>query len=133
VAIGIFFGFTPLWGLKTLLSILFAWLTGSNIVAAVVAGTMHDIIFPFMPFIYRGEFDLGYWLLSSPHRFPAAMVRWQPRGLHDWTSHFDWTRFFTVGKPLLIGSTIFGAPAAVAAYFIAYGIVDRHQRKKPHI
>src|SRR6266568_4839097 len=36
VAIGIFFGFTPLFGLKTLLSILFAWLTRSNILAAVL-------------------------------------------------------------------------------------------------
>ena len=37
VAIGIFFGFTPLVGLKTLLSIFFAWLTRSNIVAAAIA------------------------------------------------------------------------------------------------
>src|SRR5206468_1791236 len=36
VAIGIFFGFTPLVGLKTLLSIFFAWLTRCNIVAAAL-------------------------------------------------------------------------------------------------
>ncbi len=132
VAIGIFFGFTPLWGLKTLLSILFAWLTGTNIVAAVLAATMHDVIWPFMPFILRAEYDIGYWLLSNPHKLPLPMARMhlQPHPLQDWTRHFDWTRFFTVGKPLLIGSTILGAPVAVASYFLAYDIVARHQRKK---
>ena len=49
VAIGIFFGFMPLFGLKTLSAILFAWLTGSNILAAVLAVTAHDVVFPFMP------------------------------------------------------------------------------------
>src|ERR1044071_948539 len=49
VAIGIFFGFTPLFGLKTLLAIFFAWLTGSNILAAVLASALHDIVLPLMP------------------------------------------------------------------------------------
>src|SRR2546423_7488613 len=55
VAIGIFFGFTPLFGLKTLSAIFFAWLTRSNILAAVLAATLHDIILPFIPMIYRLE------------------------------------------------------------------------------
>ena len=62
VALGLFFGFSPLFGFKTLLAILFAWLTGSNILAAVIAVTMHDILLPFMPVIYRWEYDMGYWL-----------------------------------------------------------------------
>jgi len=32
VAIGLFFGFTPLFGLKTVCAIFFAWLTRSNII-----------------------------------------------------------------------------------------------------
>lgn len=55
VAIGIFFGFTPLFGLKTLSAIFFAWLTGSNILAAVISGALHDVILPFMPIIYRWD------------------------------------------------------------------------------
>ena len=43
VAIGIFIGFTPLFGLKTVLTIFFAWLTGSNIIAAVIASAAHDV------------------------------------------------------------------------------------------
>ena len=51
-AIGIFFGFTPLWSLKTLLSIATAWLFRCNKIAAAIAVTLHDIILPFMPAIY---------------------------------------------------------------------------------
>src|SRR2546425_12270653 len=57
VAIGIFFGFSALFGLKTLLTILFAWLTRSNILAAVLASASHDILLPLMPVIYRFEYD----------------------------------------------------------------------------
>src|SRR5579859_3851323 len=75
VAIGIFFGFTPLFGLKTVSAILLAWLTGSNILAAVIAGAMHDLIIPLMPAVYLWEYDIGYWLLSHPHLFPPPMHR----------------------------------------------------------
>jgi uncharacterized protein (DUF2062 family) len=128
VAIGIFFGFTPLFGLKTALAVLFAWLTGSNILAAVIAGALHDIILPFMPMIYRWEYDVGFWLLSQPHHWPPSLVRVRLR----WEGHswHDWTTFFTVGKPLLIGSFVVGAPFTIAAYLISRGVVHRHQVKR---
>jgi uncharacterized protein (DUF2062 family) len=125
VAIGIFFGFTPLLGLKTLSAIFFAWLTRSNIIAAVLAGTLHDVILPFMPFIYRYEYDLGYWLLSNPHMWPPR-IRFHGEGHPAW----HWTTFFTVGKPTLIGSVILGAPFALGSYFLTRGVVARHQEKK---
>jgi len=37
VAIGVFFGFIPVVGLKTLCAMFVAWLTRSNILAAVIA------------------------------------------------------------------------------------------------
>src|SRR6266436_6614434 len=88
VAIGIFFGFTPLFGLKTLGAILFAWLTRSNILAAVIACTLHDVLWPFMPVIYRGEYDIGYWLLSQPHHWPPHMHKphWEGFAWRDWTN-----------------------------------------------
>src|SRR5215469_7570194 len=106
VAIGIFFGFTPLFGLKTVLAILVAWLTGSNILAAVIAGAMHDIIIPLMPAIYLWEYGVGYWLLSHPHRWPVPppMHRLH-REFLDWHT---WANFFfgDVGKRLLLGGFI---------------------------
>jgi hypothetical protein len=126
VAIGIFFGFMPLFGLKTLSAIFFAWLTGSNILAAVLAGTAHDIIFPFMPAIYFWEYDLGYWILNG--HWPSSVVR-HILTPANWRS---WTRFVTVGKPMLLGAAVCGAPMAVVAFFATRRVVARHQRKKHH-
>ena len=125
IAIGIFFGFTPLFGLKTLSAILFAWLTGSNILAAVLAGTLHDVVLPFMPAIYWWEYQVGYYLLSHPHRLPPfGRFGLSP---HAWRS---WTTFLTVGKPMLLGSVLCGAPVSVLSFFVSRRIVARHQLKK---
>lgn len=127
VAIGIFFGFTPLFGLKTLSAIFVAWLTRSNILAAVIAGTLHDIILPFMPVIYRWEYDVGYWLLSHPHQWPQSLARIHRDGL-AWR---NWASYITgVGKPLLVGGIVCAMPFAVVSFFLTRRIVLRHQQKK---
>lgn len=126
IAIGIFFGFMPVFGLKTLSAIFFAWLTGSNILAAVIAGTLHDVILPLMPAIYVWQYNLGFWVLSNPHHWPPALHKLRIEG-PAW--HF-WTTFFSIGKPLLVGGVICSTPAAIISYFLAKGIVARHQRKK---
>ncbi len=126
IAIGVFFGFMPVFGLKTLSSIFFAWLTGSNILAAVIAGALHDIILPLMPAIYVWQYDLGFWILSSPHHFPPAIYKFRMEG-PAW--HF-WTTFFSIGKPLLVGGVICSTPAAVVTFFLSKSLVARHQRKK---
>jgi uncharacterized protein (DUF2062 family) len=126
VAIGLFFGFTPLFGLKTIGAIFFAWLTRSNIIAAVLAGTLHDLALPLMPVIWRLEYNLGYWLMNEqwPQHFSRGMFR--PRGPHEWT------KFLTVGKPWLLGSVLLGAPFSLVSYFITKFIVARHHRRHPH-
>ena len=129
VAIGIFFGFTPLFGLKTLLAILFAWLTRSNILAAVLASTLHDIVLPLMPVVYRFEYGVGYFLLSHPHHWPPPMVKPHWESLH-WRS---WVSIFKVGKDLVVGSVVCAAPVAALAFFISKRIVARHHAKHPHV
>ena len=124
IAIGLFFGFTPLFGLKTALAIFFAWLTRSNIIAAVLAGTLHDLLLPLMPVVYVWEYKIGYWALN--HQWPEKLTRVHLR-LHEWR---NWTTFLTIGKPLLVGSIVCGIPFVLPAYYIARGIVARHQRKK---
>jgi uncharacterized protein (DUF2062 family) len=125
VAIGIFFGFTPLFGLKTICAILFAWLTRSNIIAAVLGGALHDLILPVMPVVFLWEYKMGYWLLHQ--EWPAHFSR------ADWPRHGwrDWTAFLTEkGKPWLLGSALCGAPVAAACFLITRTIVARHQKKK---
>jgi uncharacterized protein len=126
VAIGIFIGFTPLIGLKTVLTILLAWLTRSNIIAAVIASAAHDILWPVMPVIFRWEYQAGYWLLSQPHHFPPPLTKTSWEG-HAWR---NWTHLLTVGKPLLFGSVVCSAPIALLSYVFTQRLVARHQRKK---
>jgi uncharacterized protein len=128
IAIGIFFGFTPLWGFKTLLSIFFAWLTRSNILAAVLAGTLHDVIFPFMPLIWRLEYDIGYWIMYTPHQMPphVAHLHWKEHSWQEWVHIF----IFGVGRPWLVGSIVFGIPFAILSFFFSRSIVARHQKKR---
>src|SRR5213079_2540471 len=123
VAIRIFFGFTPLVGLKTLLSIFFAWLTRCNIVAAAIAVTLHDVALPFMPVLFRWEYRIGYWLLSDPHQWPARLrdIRWSA---NTWRS---WTTFLSIGRPLLLGSVVVSAPVALFAFWITRSVVLRHR------
>ena len=46
VAIGVFIGFTPLFGIKTLLSLGAAYLLRCNPIAAVIAVSLHDVVTP---------------------------------------------------------------------------------------
>ena len=62
-AIGMFFGFTPLFGLKTLLSIVGAWLCKGNKIAAVITVTLHDLLLPFVPAIFLWQYKMGMWVL----------------------------------------------------------------------
>jgi|ERR1051326_8973859 uncharacterized protein (DUF2062 family) len=126
VAIGIFFGFTPFFGLKTISAIFFAWLTRSNILAAVLAGTLHDVILPFMPVVYRWEYDVGFWLLSRPHQWPPSFVRTHWENMH-WRS---WATLAKVGEELLLGSVVCVGPLAAVSYFITKKLMRRHQAKK---
>jgi uncharacterized protein (DUF2062 family) len=128
VAIGIFFGFTPLFGLKTVLAIFFAWLSGSNILAAVVAGAMHDLLLPIMPAIFLGEYKIGYWLMSSPHQWPPSVhkIHWNGFSWHAWTTFV----FGDVGKRLLLGGTVFATPLALLSFWVTHIFVARHRLKK---
>jgi uncharacterized protein len=127
VAIGIFFGFTPLFGLKTALTVLLAWLTRSNIIAAVIASAAHDIVLPLMPVIFRWEYEVGFWLLSHPHRFPPSLtkMKWEGISLRGWLVFL-----LGVGKPLLVGGLVCAAPFGVLAYAFTRRMVERHQQKR---
>jgi len=121
VAIGVFVGFTPLFGVKTLLSLGLAYALRCNPIAAVIAVSLHDVLMPFAPFLMRMEYDIGYWMLSHPHHLPPKLE------LHHEHFHpgemLKWTTFLNLGLPLLLGSLVVSAPAAVVFYFLMLTIV----------
>jgi len=121
-AIGIFWGFTPLLGLKTLLSILFAWTFRCSKISAAIAVSFHDILTPIWPFFLRWEYDFGFWILSHPHHFPkrlkvedAHMKYW----LHFNTLEILW--------PTFVGSLLFAVPFALITYWIVEQALERYQ------
>lgn len=122
-AVGMFFGFTPLFGMKTLLSITVAWLLKSNKIAAVITVTLHDLILPLVPAMFYWQYRLGMWALHGrlPQREGFRRVP-----LRD---YMEWTTFFTVGQPLLVGSLFFAVPAALLVYFGLRGVLIRSRAK----
>src|ERR1700719_3497550 len=111
-AIGIFFGFTPLWSMKTLLSIAAAWACRCNKIAAAIAATFHAVILFVMPAVYFAEYKLGCWMLHRPP--PAHRIRFH-FGLHD---YLNGDLFLRVVWPAIIGSLFLAVPSAVIVYFL---------------
>jgi uncharacterized protein (DUF2062 family) len=122
-AIGIFFGFTPLYPLKTLLSIAVAWVCRCNKIAAAIAVTLHDVLIWAMPAIYLAEYHLGCWSLQRP---PAQRVHFRQFGLHDFVhwhvfSRVVWPTFW----PAFVGSLFLAVPSAIIVYFVMRLLVSR--------
>ncbi|PWU08869.1 MAG: hypothetical protein C5B50_28755 [Verrucomicrobia bacterium] len=128
VTIGLLIGFSPLFGLKTLLAIFVAWVTRCNILAAVLATTVHDIVIPFMFAIYIWQYDIGFWLLSQPHRWPPPMLH---KHLMEGFSWHKLVKDFTgFGIRALLGWAVCALPIAPMIYFPIRKLVWRHQVKK---
>ncbi|MGA3170820.1 MAG: DUF2062 domain-containing protein [Chthoniobacteraceae bacterium] len=131
VAIGIFFGFTPLWGLKTLLAILAAWLFRFSKISAVLAVALHDILLPLIPIILRWQYQVGYYIISYPHHLPPKFT---PKHLrYDIHSLISLKSLRLIIWPTLIGSIILGIPVAVAMYFVTLEIVARGQAARARL
>jgi uncharacterized protein (DUF2062 family) len=133
VAIGVFYGFTPLFMLKTLLSVLTAWLARCSKLAAVLAVCLHDVMAPLWPLLLRIEYDIGFWLLTNPHRLPPKIVLKEVKlnSLLHWASVVNlvkWLGSYHGGLPVLVGSLVIAIPAAIIAYFVTYAIA----RKRHH-
>ena len=122
-AIGIFFGFTPLYPLKTLLSIALAWILRCNKVAAAIAVTLHDVLIFAMPAIYFAEYQLGCWSL---HRTVPHRIRFGHFAFHDYLNWHVFSRVvWPTLEPALVGSLFLAIPSATAVYFLIRMLISR--------
>jgi len=122
-AIGMFFGFTPLFTMKTLLAFLVTWLFRANKTAAVITVTLHDVLLPLVPAMFFWQYRLGMWALY--HRVPGREgFRRVP--LSQW---MEWTTFLTIGRPILVGSLFFAVPAALIVYFGLRAVLIRARKR----
>jgi uncharacterized protein (DUF2062 family) len=125
VAIGIFWGFTPLTGLKTLLSIFFAWVFRCSKIPAVIAVTFHDVLLPVWPVILLWEYKVGYWILSNPHQLPPKLIR---NKLHL-EQIFRW-KTLQLLWPTFLGSCVIGLPIALIVYWIVERSLERYEKRR---
>jgi uncharacterized protein (DUF2062 family) len=123
-AIGMFFGFSPLFGLKTILAFLVTWVFKANKTAAVITVQLHDLLLPLVPALFFWQYKLGMWALYRrlPQRPGFRRV-----ALSDF---MEWTTFLTVGRPLLVGSLFFALPAAVLVYFGLRAVLIRSHARE---
>ena len=126
VAIGMFMGFTPLFGLKTLLCVGFAYLLRCNPIAAVIAVSLHDVVTPFWPVLLEIEYAIGSKLLGffDGVAHPASVTEFHIHELMKWTT------FFTIGLPMLLGSMFLSAPAAAVSYAVMLPVFKRRERRR---
>ena len=126
LSIGVFFGFIPTFGFKTLLALGTALITRSNTIAAIVGVTLHDIFFWIWPFLFRLEFQVGHWILSEPHAFAPKLVRADFRI----SELMQWDNFIDVGLPLLVGSIAIALPITLVTYGATLLWMLRRERRK---
>jgi len=127
-AIGIFFGFTPLYPLKTLLSIAVAWILRCNKIAAAIAVTLHDVVIWAMPAIYVAEYQLGCWSLNRP---AAHRIRFWQFGLHDYVNWHLFSRVvWPTYWPAFVGSLFLAIPSAILVYLLMRLLIGR--ARVPH-
>src|ERR1044071_5462078 len=122
-AIGIFFGFTPLYPLKTLLSIAVAWVFRCNKIAAAVAVTLHDVMIWAMPAVYVAEYQFGCWSLNRP---VAQRVHFRQFRLQDYVHWHVFSRvIWPTYWPAFIGSLFVAVPSAIFIYFLMRLLISR--------
>jgi uncharacterized protein len=104
MALGLFIGMTPTFGVQMPLALLFSWLLRESKVAALIGVWNTNPLTA--PFIYGLEYEIGRSLLGTPHL----------------TLNFDFgfSALFELGwqvmAPIWVGSLVLGVPVALIGY-----------------
>jgi uncharacterized protein (DUF2062 family) len=125
-AIGVFFGFIPIFGLKTVSAMGVSLLTRCSVVASVIGVSLHDILIPVWPLILRFQFQIGFWLLSHPHHFAPPLKKDDFRI----SEIFQWDNFVDIGLPLLVGGVVFAVPFTLISYGVVLLIMKWRQKRR---
>ncbi|MFS4466558.1 DUF2062 domain-containing protein [Maribacter sp. 2210JD10-5] len=115
IALGVFIGLSPFWGLHTLLVIGLAFLFKLN---KPIAFAFSNVSFPpFIPFIVFFSLQIGSWVLGEPFRFT----------LENMTTDFD---FLTNLKSYVIGSLILASGGSLLSGGIGYFVLSFFGKRK---
>lgn len=136
MAVGVFIGTTPFYFFHTVLAVAVALVCRLNI-AATVTGAWVNLPW-FAPFVYAFSLKLGEAVLSgepgqlwSLAELAAATEAFRQATAREHAGHFArllWAAMFSASKPLLVGTTIFGAVTGAVAYLITLEAVREVRR-----
>jgi uncharacterized protein (DUF2062 family) len=125
-AIGIFFGFLPIFGLKTLSAMGISMVTRCSVVASVIGVSVHDLLLPIWPLILRWQFQIGFWLLSHPHHFAPRLTR----GDFKISEILQWDSFVDIGLPTAIGGIVLAIPISAISYLVVLAVMRFRQDRR---
>jgi uncharacterized protein (DUF2062 family) len=128
-ALGVFFGFSPLLGLHTMLGIVFAFMLNLNRVAVLLG------IYSNLPWIIAPYYGIATMVGAeiTRHRTPPGF-RAQLRALFELSLYHSefWQKVSVLLKPLFwpyaVGSTFCALLLAAGAYFLALAFVTSRRR-----
>ena len=113
-AVGVFISFTPVFGLHTAIAVAVAFIFRLNKLTCLT-GSWVNTPFTVVPAL-MASYKLGHFLRGYPTK--RLVLR-----------ELSWHSIQPYAKSILLGSTIIGFLAAVAAYFICYWLVIAFRRK----
>jgi uncharacterized protein (DUF2062 family) len=125
LAVGVFISCTPFYGLQTLLSLGIATLFHLN-KAATVTGTWLNLPW-FAPFVYGLALHIGALIVTDPGGVDAIAELLRTSTSLSATNVRRMLQ--DVSVPLLIGTTVVGAAAAVVTYVVAFVLIRRHRTR----
>ena len=127
-ALGVFFGFSPLLGVHTILGLVFAFALNLNRVAVLVG------IYSNLPWILP-----AYYTLATAVGAAILGVSIKPRPLHEFmtaVSDGSWSEFIRLAHTLTplawayaLGSTLGAIVLALIAYRVALAAIVAHRRR----
>jgi len=139
MAVGVFIGVTPLYGLHTLLALAAAYMFRLN-KAATITGAWLNLPW-FAPFVYGFCLKLGEGVLSGDFTWfsvgelaevAGSYLRASPREHAGYFWQLLWDMLFVASKPLFVGTTIVGLVAGTVTYFITLEAIREIRRLALH-
>jgi uncharacterized protein (DUF2062 family) len=122
LAVGVFIGCTPFWGLQTLLSLAVAVAFRLNR-AATVTGAWLNL--PWLaPLVYGAALKVGTLVVPDPDGLRRAWLAY----FLEHPDRFGWADYVALFRELsvalLVGTTVVGGVAAVATYVVALALIS---------
>ena len=126
VAVGIFIGFSPWYGIQIFIALACAWLIPRVHKVSVVAGAQINWV---APLYYYFEYKLGLAILRR-QGLSLTIDTFRNLTMEKILHHLNADTMFGIFWPLFVGSLVFGAAGSVLAYFITRKLVERARARR---